>query len=167
MNTLTFAPCIKHKTTIISRQKRESSSSIHRNLSSTHHGFGRQIRLELSPNHATVPVRPSDLPPNAAIMRPIFLDFRLVDVGQPLAAVPANILLRVHPLDLKQRRVLILIRFRPKERSKATNLNTKNLKNPRERTRRYLASCIRGSCRARTICDQKIQEKWIENGEID
>ena len=80
---------------------------------STHHGFGWQVGLELSPDDAAVAVRASDLAPSARVVGPVLLHLGFVDVGEPLAAVPRHVLLRVHALDLKQRRVLVLVRFRP------------------------------------------------------
>lgn len=56
---------------------------------------------------------PGHLPPNATVMAAILLHLRLVDVGHALAQVPCYLLLGVHPLDLDQRRVRILVRLRP------------------------------------------------------
>lgn len=80
----------------------------------SHHRFGGQVGLELGANDAAVAVRARDLPPYAAVVGPLRLGLRLVDVGHSLPAVPRHLLLRVHALDLDERRVLILVRFRSK-----------------------------------------------------
>jgi hypothetical protein len=54
-----------------------------------------------------------DLAPDAAVVRAAALGLGLVHVRHPLPAVPRHLLLGVHPLDLHQRRVLVLVRLRP------------------------------------------------------
>ena len=58
-------------------------------------------------------MRASDLAPDAAVVGATALGLGLVDVRQPLAAVPRDVLLGVHPLDLHQRRGLVLVRLGP------------------------------------------------------
>jgi len=58
-------------------------------------------------------VRAGDLAPDAAVVGAAALGLGLVDVGHPLAAVPGDVLLSVHPLDLHQRRGLVLVRLGP------------------------------------------------------
>lgn len=74
-----------------------------------YHGFRRQIGLELSTNDTRVSVRPDNLSPNATIVGAVLLHLSLVDVSQALPSVPPNLLLGVHSLDLKQRRVRVLV----------------------------------------------------------
>jgi len=82
-------------------------------LRNVYHGFGGEVRLELGTDYTAVTMRPADLAPNAAIVRPILLNLSLVNVSQLLPQVPGNLLLGVHPLDLNQRCVWVLVRLGP------------------------------------------------------
>ena len=79
----------------------------------TDHGLRREVGLELGADDAGVAVRAGDLAPDAPVARLAALGLGLVDVRHPLAAVPRDVLLGVHPLDLHQRRVLVLVRLGP------------------------------------------------------
>jgi hypothetical protein len=98
-----------------------------------HHGFRRQVGLELGADDAGVAVRAADLAPDAAVVRAVALGLGLVDVRHALPRVPSDVFLGVHALDLNQRGVLVLVRLGPasrpsssindtakKERAKAT-----------------------------------------------
>jgi len=58
-------------------------------------------------------VRARHLAPDAPDAGAVALGLGLVDVGDPLAAVPRHILLGADALDLQQRRVLVLVRLGP------------------------------------------------------
>ena len=79
----------------------------------TDHGLRREVGLELGADDAGVAVRAGDLAPDAPVARLAALGLGLVDVRHALAGVPRDVLLGVHPLDLHQRRVLVLVRLRP------------------------------------------------------
>jgi hypothetical protein len=78
-----------------------------------HHGFRRQVGLELGADDAGVAVRAADLAPDAAVVRAVALGLGLVDVRHALPGVPSDVLLGVHALDLNQRGVLVLVRLGP------------------------------------------------------
>jgi hypothetical protein len=61
-------------------------------------------------------VRAGDLAPDAAVVRAVALGLGLVDVGHALSGVPRDVLLGVQPLDLNQRRALVLVRLGPASR---------------------------------------------------
>ena len=125
MKTLTLAP-YKHKK---NDQNQKPISSWNKNIiknnktlqsqNKNYHGFRRKVRLELSTNDTAVTVRPGDLSPDAPIVGPILLHLGLVDVRQSLPAVPIHLLLGVHSLHLDQRRVWVLVRFRPNHQPKS------------------------------------------------
>ena len=77
------------------------------------HGLGGQVGGELGADDAGVAVGAGDLAPDAAVVGAVALGLGLVDVGHPLAAVPGHVLPGVHPLDLHQRRCLVLVRLGP------------------------------------------------------
>lgn len=54
-------------------------------------------------------MRPPDLAPNATIVRSVLLDLGLVNVSHFLSTVPRHLLFGIHPLDLNQGRVRVLI----------------------------------------------------------
>ena len=58
-------------------------------------------------------MRAGDLAPDAAVVGAAALGLGLVDVRHALAGVPRDVLLGVHPLDLHQRRGLVLVRLGP------------------------------------------------------
>ena len=58
-------------------------------------------------------MRARHLAPDAPDAGAVALGLSLVDVGDPLAAVPRHILLGADALDLQQRRVLVLVRLGP------------------------------------------------------
>lgn len=58
-------------------------------------------------------MRARDLAPDAPDAGAVALGLGLVDVGDPLAAVPRHVLLGAHALDLQQRGVLVLVRLGP------------------------------------------------------
>ena len=135
MKTLTLFPCTNGPTqksniqsnqnkqeecVYIKRKKKKNTTIfiIKGKVNAKYHRLGWQVGLELGSNNATVSVRPSDLAPDAAVMRAVLLDLGLVDVGHPLPAVPLNFLLGVHTLDLDQRCVWVLIRLRSIEHIK-------------------------------------------------
>jgi hypothetical protein len=82
----------------------------------TDHGLRREIGLELGADDAGVAVRAGDLAPDAPVAGLAALGLGLVDVRHALAGVPRDVLLGVHPLDLDQRRVLVLVRLGPARR---------------------------------------------------
>jgi hypothetical protein len=79
----------------------------------TDHGLRREVGLELGTDDARVSVRTGDLAPDAPVAGLIALGLGLVDVRHALASVPRDILLGVHPLDLHERRGLVLVRLGP------------------------------------------------------
>ena len=112
MKTLTFPPYTYKET-----RKKVSKNVIFEARLSTgtraHHGFRREVGLELGTDDAAVAVWARDLAPDAPVPRPLGLRLRLVDVRHPLTAVPCHLLLGVHALDLHQRGVLVLVGLRP------------------------------------------------------
>jgi len=58
-------------------------------------------------------VRAGDLAPDAPVAGLTALGLGLVDVRHALASVPRDVLLGVHPLDLHERRGLVLVRLGP------------------------------------------------------
>ena len=114
MNTLTLRPCThqekKH------HQYRASIGKQHikqRTECVTDHGLRREVRLELGADDAGVAVRAGDLAPDAPVAGLAALGLGLVDVRHALASVPRDVLLGVHPLDLHERRGLVLVRLGP------------------------------------------------------
>ena len=66
-----------------------------------------------------------DLAPDATDGPVVALGLGLVDVGDALPGVPGHVLLGVHPLDLQQRRALVLVRLGPAPpRNQVRNLAT-------------------------------------------
>ena len=93
--------------------------------SEIYHGGGREVGPELGADDAGVAVRAGDLAPDAADGGGVAFRLGLVDVGDALPGVPPNLLLGVHPLDLQQRRVLVLVRLRPaRANQRQTKINT-------------------------------------------
>ena len=119
MKTLTLRPCNNvNTTTELAQNTKVPSRNPNigrggRSSSAAHHRLRRQVGLELGADDARVAVRAGDLAPDAAVVGAAALGLGLVDVRHPLAAVPRDVLLGVHPLDLHQRRVLVLVRLGP------------------------------------------------------
>ena len=119
MKTLTLRPCNNvNTTTELAQNTKVPSRNPNiawggRSSSVAHHRLRRQVGLELGADDARVAVRAGDLAPDAAVVGAAALGLGLVDVRHPLAAVPRDVLLGVHPLDLHQRRVLVLVRLGP------------------------------------------------------
>jgi len=89
------------------------AAGVHEDSDLAPHRLRRQVGLELGADDARVAVRAGDLAPDAAVVGAAALGLGLVDVRHPLAAVPRDVLLGVHPLDLHQRRGLVLVRLGP------------------------------------------------------
>jgi hypothetical protein len=89
------------------------AAGVHEDADLLAHGGGREVGPELGADDTGVAVRAGDLAPDAADGGVVALRLGLVDVGDALPGVPPNLLLGVHPLDLQQRRVLVLVRLRP------------------------------------------------------
>ena len=115
MNTLTLRPCT-HQKKKKQHQDRASIGKQHitrRTECVTDHGLRREVRLELGADDAGVAVRAGDLTPDAPVAGLTALGLGLVDVRHALASVPRDVLLGVHPLDLHERRGLVLVRLGP------------------------------------------------------
>lgn len=80
-------------------------------MGATHHGSGGQVGLELGADDAGVAMGAGDLAPDAAVVRAAALGLGLVHVRHALPRVPRHVL-RVHPLNLHHRRVLVLVQLR-------------------------------------------------------
>jgi hypothetical protein len=114
MNTLTLRPCTQIKTASGERPTINWESGIKQLRGCvTDHGLRREVGLELGTDDARVSVRTGDLAPDAPVAGLIALGLGLVDVRHALASVPRDILLGVHPLDLHERRGLVLVRLGP------------------------------------------------------
>jgi hypothetical protein len=115
-----------------------------------HHGFRRQVGLELGADDAGVAVRAADLAPDAAVVRAVALGFGLVDVRHALPRVPSDVFLGVHALDLNQRGVLVLVRLGPASRPSSSINDT--AKKERAKATTAAADGMRISWRALTSC---------------
>jgi hypothetical protein len=97
-------------------------------------------------------MRAGDLAPDAAVVGAAALGLGLVDVGHPLPAVPRDVLLGVHPLDLHQRRSLVLVRLGPASASQPRTPPARRVTTRRPwrgEEDKEPTACIQGRCPGR------------------
>merc|ERR1719382_47026 len=88
---------------------------VHHDSDPLSHGLGRKVASELGAHGTSVSMRTGHLAPNTPHVRLLSLSgngglvLSLVDVGAPLANIPASLLLVGGALDLEKSSVLVLV----------------------------------------------------------